>query len=114
MRAASNVIAGKLMSRVLLATSLLAALPLAAQAGSISVLPELKGPASSIIQRGTPAEPKAEVVVPAKTETRRVVTPMVMRGGISGAAAPAPASAPRVSETPDGEVEAETNGGALE
>lgn len=102
------------MSRVLLATSLLAALPLAAEAGSISVLQELKGSAPSIIERGTAAEPEVKAVVPTKAETKRVVTPMVMRGGISGGAAPV--IAPRASEAPDVEVEveAETNGGALE
>ncbi|MDF1599566.1 hypothetical protein PZ895_07235 [Mesorhizobium sp. YIM 152430] len=100
------------MSRVLLATSLIAALPLAAQAGSISVLQELKGPAPSIIARGTPAEPKVEAVVPTKAETRRVVTPMVMRGGISDGTAPVLAS--RDADAPEAESDAETNGGGLE
>lgn len=100
------------MSRVLLATSLLAALPIAAQAGSISVLQELKGPAPSIIARGTPAEPKVEALVPTKAEKTRVVTPMVMRGGISDGAAPV--LAPRAANAPEVESDAEANDGELE
>ena len=100
------------MSRVLLATSLFVALPLAAQAGSISVLQELKGPAPSIIARGTPAKPKVETVVPTKAETKRVVAPMVMRGGISDGTAPV--LTPRTTHAPEAESDAETNGGGLE
>lgn len=110
MRPSAIPIAGKPMSRVLLATSLLAALPIAAQAGSISVLQEPNGPAPSIIERGTAAEPKGETAVPATAGTRRTLMPMVMRGGISGEAAPV--SAPRVAEAP--EVDADTSGGELE
>lgn len=115
------------MSRVLLATSFLAVLPLAAQAGSISVLQELKGPAPSVIARGTPAEQKAEAVTaksPTKAEIKRVVTPMVMRGGVSGGLSPEPemASEPSVSAAPERSIAAEpeaefvpeTTGGALQ
>ncbi|MFN3764336.1 MAG: hypothetical protein ACK4R3_02075 [Aliihoeflea sp.] len=100
------------MSRVLLATSLLAALPIAAEAGSISVLPGPDGSTPSIIERGTAAEPRIETVVPTKAETKRVVTPMVMRGGISGGAAPVPT--PSAAQAPEAEFDAETNGGELE
>lgn len=111
------------MSRVLLATSLFAALPIAAQAGSISVLQELKGSAPSIIQRGTPAEPQVETVTvksPTKDEIKRVVTPMVMRGGVSGGVSPEPGRT--VSAAPDRSIVAEpetefvpeTTGGKLE
>lgn len=100
------------MSRVLLATSLLATLPIAAEAGSISVLQELKGAAPSIIERGTAAEPKVEAVVSTKAEKMRVVTPMVMRGGISGDASPV--LIPSASQAPESEFDAGTHGGELE
>ncbi len=112
MAPSASPIAGKPMSRVLLATSLLAALPIAAQAGSISVLQELKGGTPSIIERGTAAEPTVEVVVPTKAEKMRVVTPMVMRGGISGDASPV--LIPSASQAPEAEFDAETDGGELD
>ena len=100
---------GKPMSRVLLATSILAILPIAAGASSISVLQESSGSAPSIIERGTPAEPQAETVTtkpqPTRAEINRVVTPMVMRGGVSGGPAPLPVPDMSAVET---EVDAET------
>lgn len=103
MRTSASPMFGKPMSRVLLATSILAVLPIAAGASSISVLQGLTGPAPSIIERGTPAEPQAETVTakpqPTRAEINRVVTPMVMRGGVSGGPAPMPVTEMSAAET---------------
>ncbi len=92
------------MSRVLLVTSVLALLPFAAHASSIISVPAHTGEAPSIIERGTPAEPEAQTAeaqpAPRRNTAVRDVTPMLMRGGVTGEAPP-PRADPAPAEAID-------------
>lgn len=89
------------MSRVLLVSSLLAVLPIAAAASSFSTPTAISSDAPSVITLGTPAEPSVETPKATKKDINRVVTPMVMRGGIVGGASPVRAAAPMAEMEPE-------------
>ena len=86
------------MSRVLLVSSILAMLPIAAAASSITTVPAISGDAPSVIRLGTPGP--APVKKPVR-DVNKGVTPMVMRGGITGGPSPVRAAAPAVAMEPE-------------